>query len=160
MNDGLSFRPRRPPVFTMPFKALGRSVPSGGQWTDVVSVLACSLAPLIIHMPFNVLRRRDALEVREVVIECVTIPMMDVTAVGNRPVRGLPNLDVKIADALEALRDMWSEVDAISSLPRVRIAPKDDALKFDHFDSGHPRSVSPYRTAFNSVQPRPATNTR
>lgn len=134
-------------MLPMPRTALRRRVPLLGEWSNTIGVLSRPLAALVVHMFPDMFGSRQAFEVAHIVVEGVAIPVMYMPPVWNGTVRGLPNLDVKVANALAAVRDMRSEVNAIRSLIRVRISTESDPLKVDHRDPRHNSIVSPYRTA-------------
>lgn len=99
------------------------SSPSGGElWGGD----ACMMGEVI--MP------GEAFEILDVVVERVSVLVVDVVAFRYGPVACLPDFLVEPADPALPIRNAGSEVGAIGPVFGVRVSPEDDTAEADRFN--------------------------
>lgn len=74
---------------------------------------------------------RQALEVVKRIVGRIKVPMMDLTTIGDRSVRGLPDFLMEAANAVAPVPRMRSEIDLFRPPGRVWISPESDAVEGD-----------------------------
>lgn len=148
-------------VLLMPFPASRRPVPLRRERSDRLKMLASfrGLAPLppVIDVEGLMLGLGEANQVGDVVVERVTVLVMDVVTFRDRAMCRLPDVAVKRRAATTlAVLDPSDEVPTRREKVGVWVAAVEDAVEADLFDSGHDSILSEYRTASKRVQPRPS----
>ena len=125
-----------PGVLAVPFPPLVGAVPFGGEWTYLGHVLAapfCEFGADGSLMPGDVIMPRKAREIIDGIVERVAVDVMDVVPVGDRPVGGLPDLDVEVSDSRPDVVCRGSVIDAIRPALAVGIAPELHAVEHNGF---------------------------
>ena len=137
-------------------------MPFGSEWPDPAEIVDTSLGSEVfgvVGVVSVVISCLDALQVGDVVVEWITVDMVDVVSVWDLTVDGFPDLLVKPAGALGSVRLPRGVVDAVTSTSRVRVPPEPDSIEDDDVNVCHATSLSPYRSASIAIQPRPTAHT-
>jgi hypothetical protein len=109
-------------------------MPLLSQWTDTIEVLDNSgrLAPCTkLAMATAMLIDSDALEVIDIIVECVFIRMMDLVSIRDWTVSILPDLPVQRLNATLTIGNAGRIIPTVSYLLRVRVASELDPLVDD-----------------------------
>lgn len=156
-------------VFAMPRQPLRRTVPSNRERPDPFQVglpLRAAVPPgRLVTVTFPVFIEGEAFEVAESVVVVVVVFVVDLAALGDRPVRRFPDLFVEPSEAvLLPVADAGYEISPVGPGFGLRVSAVDDSSVSDGFDtsrgtSPHATSLSEYRKASTRTHPRPATHT-
>lgn len=125
-----------PGVLAVPFPPLVRSVPADGERADICKVSAPPFGEGgvgVLLMPGEMVVPRKAREIIDGIVERVAVDVMDVVPVGDRPVGGLPDLDVEVSDSRPDVVCRGSVIDAIRPALAVGIAPELHAVEHNGF---------------------------
>ena len=103
----MAFSPRFYTMLAVPLPPLGGGVPRLGQRAYLLQVLQLRRGPVQMGTGLLVVRRvlriRHHLQVTDVVVRRVVVPMVDAVPVRDRPVVGLPHYPVKNAPILRKI---------------------------------------------------------
>ncbi len=132
-------------VLSVPFAASFTGVPLSGfcqRFRAALHPLRREGSALVGHVLNDVIVAQDARQIAEVVVEGILVLVMDVVALWDRAVGGLPNLLMEAPDASLLVGDSGREVDAVRPSFGVWIAAEGDAVEHDDFGSCHVTSLS------------------
>lgn len=137
---GLALEPTLLAMLDVPSAPLKRRMPRSSKGANAVEVYklarrAAALNTLVVVFR-HMVRMRDASQIAEVIIQRISVDVMDVVPLRDGAVGAFPEIPVQV-DRRRIVTAMRLKIDPMLAVRRIRVTAETNTVHFDGFDVWH-----------------------